>query len=190
MAQLDATGLKRLHREWRHVDAPRLSIILDNVNSPYNVGSVSRTAAAYKIDHVWLTGSTPGFEHPGSRKTALGTDRYLESSTVAGGAEAVVIAQQQGYVVVAIELTSDAVPLFALSTVLGPRPDKPLGDDICLVVGHEDHGVHASTLRACDRVAYLPLAGKVGSLNVAVAAAIAIAEVRRWAWQDHGEEIQ
>jgi tRNA (guanosine-2'-O-)-methyltransferase len=166
-----------------------LSLILDNLNSPYNVGSVSRTAAAYKVDHVWFTGATPGFEHPGSRKTALGTDRYLTSSATTTGMEAVDQAHQQGYVVVAIELTSDAVPLFALESALGPRPDKPQGDDICLVVGHEDHGVHASTLRACDRVAYLPLAGKVGSLNVAVAAAVAIAEVRRWAWQHHSEEI-
>jgi tRNA (guanosine-2'-O-)-methyltransferase len=49
-------------------------------------------------------------------------------------------------------------------------------------VGHEDHGVSAAALAACDEAAYLPLAGKVGSLNVATAVAIALYEVRRREW--------
>jgi len=58
-----------------------------------------------------------------------------------------------------------------------------LGDATCLVVGHEDRGCTPATLAACDAVAYLPLLGKVGSLNVATAASIACYEVRRQTWE-------
>ena len=67
----------------------------------------------------------------------------------------------------AIELADGATPLHEL----------PLGPATCLVVGHEDRGCSPATLDACDAVAYLPLLGKVGSLNVATAAAIACYEV-------------
>jgi tRNA (guanosine-2'-O-)-methyltransferase len=57
-----------------------------------------------------------------------------------------------------------------------------LGNGVCLVVGHEDRGLAASTIAACDVVAYLPLAGRVGSLNVATATALALYEARRQEW--------
>jgi tRNA (guanosine-2'-O-)-methyltransferase len=53
---------------------------------------------------------------------------------------------------------------------------------VCLVVGNEDHGISAGALRACDALAYLPQLGKVGSLNVATAASIALYEARRQEW--------
>jgi tRNA (guanosine-2'-O-)-methyltransferase len=56
------------------------------------------------------------------------------------------------------------------------------GPDICLAVGHEDHGLSAATLAACDAVAFLPQLGRVGSLNVATACAIALYELRRQSW--------
>ncbi len=67
-----------------------------------------------------------------------------------------------------------------------PLHDLGLGDATCLVVGHEDRGCSPATLAACDAVAFLPLLGKVGSLNVASAAAIACYEVRRRAWTTGG----
>ena len=78
------------------------------------------------------------------------------------GADRGKIAVEAGFRVVAIELAEGAPPLHTLELT-----------DVCLVVGHEDQGVRAATLRACDAVAYLPQLGKVGSLNVATAAAIA-----------------
>jgi tRNA (guanosine-2'-O-)-methyltransferase len=85
---------------------------------------------------------------------------------------AVAEARAAGYQVVGLELTDAAVPLHALS----------LGPSTCVVVGHEDRGVPAATLDACDVVAFVPLLGKVGSLNVATAAALACYEVRRQVW--------
>ena len=73
---------------------------------------------------------------------------------------------------IAVELADDAVALHEIA----------LGPATCLVVGHEDRGCAPATLAACDAVADLPLLGKVGSLYVATAAAVACYEVRRQAW--------
>lgn len=175
MKQLDGTGMKRLHREWRRRTSGRLALVLDDVQGPFNVGAIIRTAAALRVDDVWLAGRTP---EPGDTKvgkTALGTQRYLTFHRVSDGPAAIEAARVAGYAVVGIELADDAVPLHELA--LGP--DSP---GTCLLVGHEDRGVPAATLALCDAVAYLPLLGKVGSLNVATAASIALYEVRRQAW--------
>ena len=55
-------------------------------------------------------------------------------------------------------------------------------ENVCLVVGNEDHGIAAAALEACDAVAFLPQLGRIGSLNVATAAGIALYEVRRRSW--------
>jgi tRNA (guanosine-2'-O-)-methyltransferase len=170
--QLDSTGMKRLHREWRRRTAGHVGLVLDGLGTPANVGAIVRTAAAYRVDDLWLAGATPDLDGTGVQRTALGTDRYLEARRMATGADAVADAREDGYLVVAVELTDTAVPLHECA----------LGDDVCLVVGHEDHGVSKAALEACDLVAYLPMLGRVGSLNVATAAAIALYEVRRRAW--------
>jgi tRNA (guanosine-2'-O-)-methyltransferase len=172
MKKLGSTDLKRLHREWRGRTAGRLALVLDEVQGPFNVGAIIRTAAAYRVDRVWLT---PGTAEPGSDKvgkTALGTERYLEFEAAVSGEAAVETARAAGYLVVGLELAEGAEPL----------PSLTLATDVCLVVGHEDRGVSAATLDACDAVAFLPQLGRVGSLNVATAASIAMYEARRRAW--------
>jgi tRNA (guanosine-2'-O-)-methyltransferase len=172
MKNLGSTDLKRLHREWRHRTAGRLGLVLDGVMTPVNVGSIARLAAAYGVERVWLAGATAPVGHPGAQRTAMGTDRYLDLVDGVTAVEAVDEAKVGGMQVVGIELAAGAVPLF----------DAPLARDVCLVVGHEEHGVTAACLERCDVVAFLPLVGKVGSLNVAMAAGIAVAEVRRREW--------
>jgi tRNA (guanosine-2'-O-)-methyltransferase len=72
-----------------------------------------------------------------------------------------------------VELADDAVPLHELDLASSP---------VCLAIGHEDHGLAAATLAACDAVGFVPQLGRVGSLNVAVAAAVALYETRRQEW--------
>ena len=172
MKPLDLTGLKRLHREWRRTITGRLALILDSVQSPFNVGAILRTAAVYRVERVWLCGATPSQASTGVRKTALGTDRYLTITAVEHATDAVDAARSEGFRIVGIELADGAHPIHEVK----------LGDAACLVVGNEDHGVSAAVLRACDDVAFLPQLGKVGSLNVATAASIALYEARRQEW--------
>ncbi len=172
--QLGGTDLKRLHREWRRRTNARLSLILDGVQSPFNVGSILRSAAAYGVGHLWLTENVPD---PGSTKvakTALGCQRYLTWSTAETGSAAITDARAQGFMVIGLELTDNAVPIHELA-IAGETGLS----DICLVVGHEDRGSAKDTLASCDSITYLPLVGRVGSLNVAVATAVALADLRR-----------
>ena len=76
--QLDSTGLKRLHRTWRRRTRGRAGLLLDGVQSPFNVGSIVRTAAALSVDHLWLVGRTASPGDAKTGKTALGTQRYLD----------------------------------------------------------------------------------------------------------------
>ncbi len=171
MSQLDGTGMKRLHREWRRRTTGRVALVLDGVQNPFNIGSIIRTAAAERVDHLWIGGGTAP-NHAKVDKTALGTARYLTWTETDNGVTAVEAARDAGYRTVAIELTGDATPLHEVD----------MGADVALVLGHEDRGVTPATLAACDAVAFIPQLGKVGSLNVASAAAIAIYEARRRNW--------
>ncbi len=170
--QLRPTEVKRLNREWRRACDTRLALLLDSVAQPFNVGSIIRSAAAFGAGHLWLCGSTAPLSHPGVAKTALGTQRLVEATQEPDPAAAAKAASAAGLRVVAVELATGAVPLH----------EAPLDGDVCLAVGNEDHGCAAALLAIADAVTYIPLSGRVGSLNVAVAAAVAMAEVRRRAW--------
>ncbi len=172
MKQLDGTGMKRLHREWRRRTDGRLGLVLDDVQGPFNVGAIIRTAAALRVDDVWLAGRTPEPDDTKVGKTALGTQRYLTFQRCDSPVDAVTAARAAGYRVVGLELADGARPLHEL----------PVREATCIVVGHEDRGCSPTTLEACDDVAYLPLLGKVGSLNVATACALALYELRRQRW--------
>jgi tRNA (guanosine-2'-O-)-methyltransferase len=170
--QLRPVEVKRLNREWRRRGQTRLALLLDSVGQPFNVGSIIRSAAAFNAEQVWLCGATTPLSHPGVGKTALGTQRLLQASTEASAVAAAKAASAEGLRVVAIELAAGAVPLH----------EAPLDGDVCLAVGNEDHGCSAALLAMADAIAYIPQPGRVGSLNVAVAAALAMAEARRRAW--------
>jgi len=122
---------------------------------------------------VWFTATATPPDAAGVRKVAMGTERYLTWEVGGTGAECAAAARAAGWRVVGLELTDEAVPLHAIELTGGP---------VCIAVGHEDHGLGAATLAACDAVGFVPQLGKVGSLNVAVAAAVAIYETRRQEW--------
>ena len=174
MKQLGPTDLKRSHREWNRRTAGRVALLLDRVESPFNLGGIVRSAAAFRVEHLYLAGSTLSPAHAKAGKTAMGTERYLTWTTFERGSDAADAARADGFEVVGVELAAGAAPLHELH----------LGEAVCLAVGHEDHGLSPATLAACDRVGFIPQLGRVGSLNVSTATAIAIYELRRRAWTD------
>ncbi len=174
--QLRPTEVKRLNRAWRRSTQGRIALLLDSVTQPFNVGSIARTAAAFGVEHVWLCGNTAPLEHPSVRKTALGTERFLTWEREPSPVSAAKAAAAAGLRVVAVELAAGAVPLY----------EAPVGGDVCLAIGNEDHGCSPALLAACAAAAYIPQVGRVGSLNVAVAAGVALAEARRREWETAG----
>jgi tRNA (guanosine-2'-O-)-methyltransferase len=171
--QLRPTDVKRLNRGWRRGTQARIGLLLDSVTQPFNLGSIVRSAAAFGVEQVWLSGNTTPLDHPSVRKTALGTERFLSWERIDAPADAARAASAAGLRVVAIELAAGAVPLF----------DAPLDGDVCLAIGNEDHGCSPALLDVVDSAAYIPQVGRVGSLNVAVAAAVALADARRREWE-------
>ncbi len=169
---LGDTEIKRLHRHWRQQTSGRLALLLDSVQTPFNVGAIVRLAAAERAEHLYLAGATPTPDHAKSNKTSLGTQRYLPWSTHEASAEALAAARGDGYFLLGLELAEGSLPLHVVG----------LPADVCIVLGHEDRGLAPATLRHCDAVAFIPQLGRVGSLNVAHAAAIAVYEVRRREW--------
>jgi tRNA (guanosine-2'-O-)-methyltransferase len=171
--QLRPTDVKRLNRQWRRRTEGRVALIVESVTQPFNLGSILRTCAAFGVDRMWLTGNAIEPTHPQVGKTALGSEAKLRWERLRSTTDAAAAARADGYRVVAVELARGAVPLH----------EAPLEGDVCLAVGAEDHGCSPALLGAVDSVAYIPQIGRVGSLNVAVATAIAVAETRGREWR-------
>lgn len=173
---LGPTEVKRLNRRWRHRTQSRICLLLEAVGQPFNVGSIVRTAAAFGVERIWLCGSGPSPAHPSARKTSLGTERLVHWDKLAETQAGLAAARAAGLPVIVIEQAAGAVPVH----------DAPLAGDVCLALGNEDRGCSPTLLGGADVVAYIPQTGRVGSLNVAVAAAIALAESRRQEWSACG----
>lgn len=178
--QLGQTEVKRLNRSWRQVTRARVCLLLDSVSQPFNLGSIIRSAAAFGVERVWLCGDSADPGHPSARKTALGTGRLLTFEQPCGVAAAVDAVRAEGLRLVAVELTADAVPLH----------EAAVGGEVCLALGNEDRGCSPALLAAADQTTYIPQVGRVGSLNVAAAAAIVLAEARRREWEGNQGDDQ
>ncbi len=106
MRKLGPTDLKRLHRDWARRATGRVALLLDGVTSPFNVGAIVRTSAAFKVEHLYLAGGATSPSSSKAGKTAMGTERYLSWSTFERGADAADAAREDGFAVVGLELAS------------------------------------------------------------------------------------
>lgn len=173
MKQLSSTELKRLHRSWRKQEPPRLALMLEGLGGPFNLGAILRTAAAYRVEHLYLAAMQIDPTSTNVGKTALGADRYVPWTVHDTFAEAASQARTKGYGLVGLELADQATPMH----------ETALTAPLCLVIGHEDRGLSKTALADCDSVVFLPQLGRIGSLNVATATSIAIYEARRQAFE-------
>ncbi|MDX1613949.1 MAG: TrmH family RNA methyltransferase [Candidatus Promineifilaceae bacterium] len=164
MKPLYGTELKRFLRDYRRDRPPRrqLAAVLQSVEYPYNVGSIFRLAEGVGMAQLILTGITPTPPHPTITKLGRSKDRRVPWRYESDAVEAITGLKQQGFRVIAIELTAAASPYHAV--------DYP--SHVAMVVGHEDHGVTKATLQACDQAVFIPMYGKGLSLNVHTALAV------------------
>lgn len=146
---------------------PHVELLLDNIRSVFNVGAILRTADGAGVRRVHLCGITAPPTHPRLAKTALGAEQTVPWQRTLNGVETAASLRAQGYYLWALEATPTAASLF---DPLLKLPAAPL----LLIVGNEKAGVDPGILRQCDRVLALPMHGVKASLNVAVAAGIAL----------------
>jgi tRNA G18 (ribose-2'-O)-methylase SpoU len=164
----DAAYEASVDRRERAEPAVDIVGVLDDVRSQWNVGAIFRTAEAAGFAGLTLAGITPSPPAAGVLKTALGAEEMLPWTYRASVVEAL---QDAGRELVALELTPDSTSVFDF------EPPKKLA----LVAGNEVAGVSAEARALCPRRIHIPMAGRKGSLNVAVAFGVAaFALARAW----------
>jgi 23S rRNA (guanosine2251-2'-O)-methyltransferase len=157
--------------EFKDADKIPVCILLDNVRSLHNVGSAFRTADAFRLEKIYLTGITGTPPHREIQKTALGATDSVEWSYVEKPKEAVTQLKEKGYAIVVVEQASESTPL---QTFI---PD-PL-QKYCLVFGNEVDGVSEEVIDLADLALEIPQAGTKHSLNISVCLGIVVWEVFR-----------
>ena len=157
----------------RRMTERRIAGILENIRSMGNVGSMFRSADGAGVSRLLLTGFTAHPPRQQISKTALGADEHVPWEYWSRALDAVEALRGQGFRVIAMEKTARSVELEDLLA------DEPLTGPVAFVVGHEIRGISPDVLRACDRIAHLPMLGRKDSLNVAVAFGLAAYALRR-----------
>ena len=170
MKKLTTEEMNRMTvEEFRQSEKLPLTVVLDNVRSLNNIGSVFRTSDAFRVEHIALCGITATPPHREIHKTALGAEESVEWSYHEDTAECVRVLKDKGYRLYAVELAHDSLKLGTDRVAT----DKP----VALVLGNEIDGVQEAVMELCDGYLEIPQAGTKHSLNVSCAAAIVIWEL-------------
>jgi len=155
--------------EFKQADKSKVVVVLDNVRSMHNVGSVFRTADAFLIQSVYLCGYTPKPPHRDIQKTALGATETVEWHYISNTMEAVNLLKEKGYKIFAVEQAEGSVSLEKFN------PE----DNIAVIFGNEVEGVDVEVLKHCDACIEIPQFGTKHSLNISVAAGIVLWDITR-----------
>ena len=199
MRKLKITEMGRMNaEEFKASEKMPLIVVLDDVRSMYNVGSVFRTADAFRVEAIYLCGITAQPPHPEIHKTALGAEDTVAWLYFPTALDAVHALKQQGYTVYSIEQCEGSTPLQTLQTLPSPslqggggisanentneqsnysRPaGRVRGGSFALILGNEVKGVHQEVVDASDGCIEIPQYGTKHSLNVSTTAGIVIWE--------------
>lgn len=150
------------------IDAKKfpISVILENIRSAYNVGSVFRTADSFLIESMIITGYTATPPHKEIKKTALGAEDSVQWKYMKDTSEAIGFFRAQNYRVFAVEQASESLSLEQFN--FGEN------EKIAFIFGNEVSGVDEKTISLCDGCIEIPQFGVKHSLNVSVAAGIVL----------------
>ncbi|KAA6324287.1 putative TrmH family tRNA/rRNA methyltransferase [termite gut metagenome] len=167
MRKLKITELNRISpEEFKRVEKLPLIVILDDVRSLHNIGSVFRTSDAFRVESVYLCGITAVPPHPDMHKTALGAEYTVDWKYMKNALDAVEALTQNGYIVYSVEQAKGSVMLDELNL------DK--GKKYAIVLGNEVKGVQQEVVSHSHGCIEIPQFGTKHSLNVSVAAGIVI----------------
>lgn len=155
--------------EFRASEKVPVIAVLENVRSAYNVGSVFRTADAFLLEAVYLTGYTCFPPHKEIKKTALGAEDSVHWQHFPDATSAIQQLREMGYAVYAVEQTEGSHWLNQLETRAGEK--------IAVVFGNEVTGVEQGSIQLCDGSIEIPQLGMKHSLNIATAAGVVLWEL-------------
>ncbi len=141
-------------------------VVLHNIRSLHNVGSVFRSSDAFGISEILISGYTPTPPRPEITKTAIGAEEFVKWSYWDDTAQLLSYIKDEGYTIIGLEQTNNSIPLTELKLNTFER--------ICLVMGNEVTGIDDDFLPHVDCFVNIPQFGRKHSLNVSVAAAVAL----------------
>ena len=167
---MDELGRKSV-QEFKLSGKIPIIVVLENIRSMHNVGSVFRTADAFLIQQIYLCGFTAQPPHRDINKTALGATETVEWRYFKDSTKAILELQEKGYKVLAVEQTEGSR---LLNQVKLEKDEK-----IAIVLGNEVEGVSNEALQLCNGSLEIPQLGMKHSLNVSVAAGIVLWELVR-----------
>ena len=155
--------------EFRAADKIPVVMVLDNLRSQNNVGSIFRTADAFRLEKIYLCGITATPPHREIHKTALGATESVDWSYSAGTPEVIRELTSNGYAIVALEQTIGSIRL--------PDYMPASGQKLAIVLGNEVNGIDDQVLELSDVFIEIPQFGTKHSINVSVAAGIMLWDI-------------
>jgi tRNA G18 (ribose-2'-O)-methylase SpoU len=148
-----------------------LIMILDNLRSAFNVGSIIRTCECLGVSKIALCGQTPNLTNHKLLETSMGTSQFVSFDEFTTSQEAILHYKNLAYEITALELTNKSISL----------DDYQPAQKVALLVGNESLGVSEENLALCDKIIEIPMQGIKNSLNVSNASAIAIYQItHKW----------
>lgn len=155
--------------EYRRLPDSGIVVVLDNVRSAHNVGSIFRTADSFKADRIFLCGISPVPPSAEIHKSALGAEDSVEWEHCDRTADAVARLRSEGYVIISVEQTVNSVKLDRFT---------PSGQKCALIFGNEVDGVAQDIVDMSDFSLEIPQFGTKHSLNVSVSAGVVLWHLR------------
>ena len=172
MQKLSMDNLNRKTvEEFKRSEKTPVIAVLENIRSAYNVGSVFRTADAFLLQAVYITGYTAQPPHKEIKKTALGAEDSVAWKHFVSAAEAIADLKEKGYKVYAVEqvVNSQLLQKINFGSI----------EKIAVIFGNEVTGVEQETILQCDGCIEIPQFGMKHSLNIATAAGVVLWEIVR-----------
>ena len=157
--------------DFRRAEKSPICVILDNVRSLNNIGSVFRTADAFRVEKIFLCGITATPPHRDIHKTALGSTESVAWEYFKHTIDVVLALKSEGVIIVAVEQTEGSISLESFSIEPGKK--------YAFVFGHEVRGVDQAVVDECNYSLDIPQYGTKHSLNISVSAGIVLWEVFR-----------
>jgi 23S rRNA (guanosine2251-2'-O)-methyltransferase len=144
-----------------------IAVLLDNIRSAWNVGSILRSADGFGFSHAYLCGITPTPDNEAVTKTSLGAEDSVSWSYHKDAVELVKRLKAEGWKAYGLEEDARAISIAGASTTLRSAQRE------LLMVGHEVTGIDPELLDLCDQIFYIPMRGEKKSFNVAIAFGVA-----------------